>query len=211
LPGRVAWRDYRLNTQILNYFQAGDTDIFPELMNQHPIVEKMIMQDSANRFASIDEIKKELIALKQQHISRQKLSELDKIVINKNQIEDPLINDPIKIIGVDWNDGKLIIKLNHNVNSDWIWAFNNMGGYQSLIGKAPENFRFSGSTAYIHSQSHSVQDIINYFKEWLPRANQRYLGKIRQDIDAKEHKERIALQKEKEAEQKRLVSLGVSP
>jgi eukaryotic-like serine/threonine-protein kinase len=178
--------------------------IAPEFAFLDPIVEKMTCQKTEDRFPNIDEIKKELISLKQQQISRQKLSALDKKVIEKTDVEDPLIADPVKILDVDWDDGTLTLKFNHDINNDWIWALNNMGSYSSLMGKGPEKFSFRFNKASISTRADEAQNMIDYFKDWLPKANRKYELKLKHDIEIKEKKERIALQQKKGAEQQRL-------
>ena len=173
-----------------------------------PIVEKMTCQKPEDRFPNIDEIKKELISLKQQQISRQKISALDKKVIKKNDIEDPLIADPVKIVAVDWEGGILKIKFNHGINSTWTWALHNMGNFGFIMGLKPEDYRFHNDVASIRVSDMEVQRAIDYFKEWLPIANQKYAEKVQADIRRKEQEMQRKLQQEKDAEQKRLKVLS---
>lgn len=72
-----------------------------------PIIDKMINQDPDQRFASIDEIKQEIQMREQEWVTRQKISQLENKVIPISEIDDPLINDPIKIMDKDWIDGTL--------------------------------------------------------------------------------------------------------
>lgn len=167
------------------------------------LVDRMLQQDSSKRFQSIDEIKKELIAKGEKHVSLQKLSKLKDTVIPQGEIDDPLISDPMKIVDVDWENGNLSIKLNHPINQNWIWALGNMGGCTSVMGKDPTMFQFNGNIARISATSNEVQQIIDYFKQWLPMANRVYEDKLKRDADEFERKQRAELQKKIKEEEAR--------
>lgn len=192
-----------------NYIQIGDID--PLYSYLDPIVEKMLEQNPMNRFGSIEEIKYELIARGRENIVRQKLSKTKKTVISVNEIDDPIVNEPMKIIGVDWNNNNLTILLNHNVNETWVGAINNMGGYSSVLNKGPKSFRFSGNKAEIYAQSNEVQQIVDYFQQWLPRANQVYEQRLKNDKKTKEIRLREELvQKIKEEEERESVLKNIT-
>jgi serine/threonine protein kinase len=55
------------------------------------IVEKMVQQDPAARYSTIDEIKKDLIAREQLFVSRQKLDALTKDVVSESELDDSLV------------------------------------------------------------------------------------------------------------------------
>lgn len=167
------------------------------------IVEGMLRQNPSHRPTSVEAIKKDLIARGNEFIARQKLSRTKKQVVSVDELDDPLVDDPIQIIGVDWENNMLTIKLSQNTNPNWVWAINNMGGHTSLWGKGPESFRFSGDTAVISSTDQEAQEIINYFKQWLPRANQVYAIKLKQDRAAEEHRLRKELEARVKAEETR--------
>lgn len=167
------------------------------------LVDRMLQQDPTKRFQNVDEIKKELIARGEQHISLQKLSKLKDTVIPQGELDDPLISDPMTIVDVDWNNGNLSIKLNHPINPNWIWALGNMGSYTSVWGKDPSRFQFNGNIARISSTSNEVQQIIDYFKQWLPMANRVYADKLKRDMEEAERKQRVELQKQIKEEEER--------
>lgn len=166
------------------------------------LVEKILEQNPVGRFSCIDDLKKELIAQGEEYITRQKISQLEAIVIPETEVDDVLIADPIKIVNVDWENNILTIKLNHPVNQNWVWAIKNMGNYTSVMGKGPEYFQFKGNIALVSASSNEAQQVINYFKEWLPKANQVYEIKLKQDQEAEECRQRQELknriQKERE-------------
>lgn len=168
----------------------------PENAFLDSIVDQMLQQDPGSRLQSIEDFKKELLAREAEFISRQKLSSLKETVIPSSEIDDPLIADPPRVVSVDWEDNVLKIKLQRPVNQEWIWALNNMGSHTSILGKGPEAFRFSGSEAQVSAKADEAQDIINYFKGWLPKANQVYESQIRREKEQNERREREALRQQ---------------
>jgi len=167
------------------------------------LVEKMLQQDPTSRYKDIDEIKRELIARGEEHVSMQKLSKLKDTVIPTSEVDDPLIADPIRIVGVDWKSNTLLIELNHQPNQNWIWSLRNMGSYSSLMGKGPDNFQFVGKSARISASANEAQQVVDDFKKWLPAANRLYANKLKKDQEAAERKQREELQNLIRQEQER--------
>jgi phosphoenolpyruvate-protein kinase (PTS system EI component) len=79
-----------------------------------------------------------------------------------------------------------------------------MGSYSSVMGKRPEIFKIVGDKATIDARSDQVQSIIDHFKGWIPRANQKYEETIRQEKRAEEENERQRLKRQIEAQEERL-------
>jgi serine/threonine protein kinase len=179
---------------------AAVTEDYPYL---DILVEKMLQQDPTARYNNIEEIKKELVARGEEHVSMQKLSKLKETVIPTTEVDDPLINDQMKIVKVDWENNTLSIELNHPPNPNWIWALKNMGNYSSVMGKGPNSFQFVGNVARISARSNEVQRIIDHFNQWLPKANNVYEDKLKRDQEAVERKEREELQRRIQQEQER--------
>lgn len=172
-----------------------------------PIVDRMMHQNPASRYADIDELKKELNVRGAEQISMQKLSILKETVIPISDIDDPLAIDPMKIVGVDWSDGHLSLRLNHYPNPTWLSALRNMGNYTSVAGKGPDSFRisgdFGGGYATITARKDEVQQVIDYFNEWLPAANTLYIRKIKQGLDEADRKQKEEIQRKIKQEQER--------
>jgi eukaryotic-like serine/threonine-protein kinase len=79
--------------------------VAPQFSYLDDVVEAMVQQSSAARPASLDDVNKMLIARKDAFVSRQKLDQLANVVISRSQISDPLINDPVKIMDVEFRGG----------------------------------------------------------------------------------------------------------
>lgn len=171
---------------------ASVTNDYPYL---DVLVEKMLQQDTASRYNDIDVLKKELIARGEEHVSIQKLNRLRDTVIPRSEVDDPLIADPMRIVNVDWDNGTLSIELNHQPNTNWIWSLRNMGNYSWVMGRGPDNFQFVGNAARISASANEAQRVIDYFKQWLPKANEVYENKLKQELEATELRQRKELQR----------------
>ena len=159
------------------------------------LVDRMLQQNPDHRFQSIDDIKKELIARGEQHVSLQKISSLKETVIPAGELDDPIVAEPMAIVNARWDGGNLGIELNHQANPTWRWAFTNMGNYGFALGYEPERFQFIKNTAWIRCGSDDAQMVVNYFKDWLPIANGVYRLKLKEDMEESERKQRAELQR----------------
>lgn len=167
------------------------------------IVDKMLCQNPSDRYSSIDEIKLDIMARSNEQVSLQKLDELKNTVIPESELNDPIISTPMKIVDAKWEDQKLSIKLNHVVNAKWKESFINMGSHSSLMGYGPERFQFNGDSAFIMCESRLAQDIINYFKGWLPQVHNTYEYKLKIELEnLQRNRERELKEKIKKEEEK---------
>jgi serine/threonine protein kinase len=167
------------------------------------IVSSMLRQSPLERPVSIEVIKQELIARKNEFVTLQRISDLQKIVVPISEIDDPIITDPIRLINFDWNKGNLILYLNQPVNDRWISAIKHPGSHTSVFGKGPERFAYDGDKAYIDVLEQDVQRVIDYFKQWLPNANEKYEQLIRNEQTEKERRQRQELQSALEEQERR--------
>ena len=180
-------------------------DVVPEYSYLDSIVDRAIQQDIGQRYASIDELKREIIKESEASITRQKLANLEGQVVNIETPDDPLIADPMKITGVNWDEGNLFLTFNHVVSVKWQNALNNMGGHSSLLGKGPERWAFYDNSGRISCSSKAeAQDLINHFNNWLPKANKVYARNEQAKLAEAEQRLRESLKAEKEAAQKKL-------
>ncbi len=166
------------------------SSIAPEYSYLDAIVEKMIRQNPEERFSSIKEIKVLLKIHGEEYISEQKLSKLRSTVIPLQEIDDPLVVNPLVIEEFDWEKGLLVLTLSQAVNNKWIQALHNIGGFTSLTGKGPKEFIFDGNLAKISAQESQVQSIINYFKSWIPIVTNEYKRHLDDERKLREENER---------------------
>jgi serine/threonine protein kinase len=168
------------------------SSISPEYAYLDGLVERMIQQDPSARPSSIDEIKKELIGRKNQFIARQRLDAKRGEVVSS---AEPDKVAPLKVNSLDYQNGNLIFKLNRKPEVGVIqWFKNPKGSYGQLIGYGPEAFVFYGDEAKISNvRENSVQDIVNFFKQYLDIATSQYRAFLDEEADKKnrEMKERL--------------------
>jgi serine/threonine protein kinase len=174
------------------------------------MVTEMLNQSAEERTNSIAEVKRQLIGRGVEFASLQRLSELKQKVVPVTDIDDPLINDPPCLRDFDYNRGVLLLHLSGSVNDKWVFALRNMGTSPSVMNKGPERFDILGDTAAIRAEEQDVQQIIDYFKDWLPIANRKYEQMIRSEQREEEERQRRELQMEiEELERQRRVRANV--
>lgn len=160
------------------------------------IVENMIRQKPNDRTATINDVKCLLMTRKNEFISQQKLSKLKNIVIPKSEVDDPLIENPVKLIKFDWKKNVLSLELNNKVNEKWKDAFKNMREYYYSPGETPAHIGFFDDIAKIRVEYNRVQNVIDYFKDWLITANKIYEKRIRKENEEAIENEKKRLKKE---------------
>lgn len=168
--------------------------VAPQYAYLDDLVAQMLRQSPDARPASIDFVKLELIRRGHEFIARQRVSQLKQTVIPVRDIDDPLVLDPVRIIGVDWDDNVLTLKFQHTITPAWQQALRNMGGsHQCVSGAAPENFTFHQDKGYVKVKASSVQRVVDLFKEWLPDATRAYEQSLRREKQQAEFAERKKL------------------
>jgi hypothetical protein len=127
------------------------------------------------------------------------------MVIKASEIDEPLALVPPKLIDADWNQGQLTLILDRPVTADWIRALQGVNTTH-LVGKEPIAFTFRGDKATIGAKEHEVQQLINYFKAWLPVASQnlKYLLEEKGRREESAQKERLKLERENEEQRLRI-------
>lgn len=173
------------------------------------LISEMIRQSPDERPTSIEQIKNKLIGYKNEFVTKQRLSVVTQTVIPVTEIDDPIFNDPIRIIDFDYDKGVLTLIFQHEINPRWINALNNMGSYSSVWGKSPEYFHFNSNRASITVRDEiEGQRVIDYFKSWLPLAHAKYQSILRQEKAHEEEKARLKLIQETEELERKKRILG---
>lgn len=170
------------------------------------IVEKMIKQNPEDRFNSLEEVEREIeINLKIQ-ASNEILNELENIKLQANEENDILILEPPRIIKFDYDKDAedLKIYLDKSVNELWIDC---LGGtsYKYMMGFDINQFKFNNNEAKVHVplyQLDNVQEIIDYFKDWVKNANNLYPEKVKKNIKLEKIKKEEELKRKIEKEEK---------
>jgi hypothetical protein len=154
----------------------------------------MIQNNRANRPQSIAEVKRMLIGRGHDFIEQQKLDELKNRVIPTSEASDPLIDDPIRIEGTDWEGGTLILQLSRAPNTAWIMTLRNLRSYGSVNRAEPSTVSFDGAQARVPAPEHIVEIAYNHARNWVQQTNTDYAANQRRLLREREEKERRDLQ-----------------
>lgn len=168
------------------------------------IVQRTLRQNPAERYPTIEELKKAIAAHKTEFLALQKLSKLNQTVIPASAIDDPLAHESPKVTDVDWNNGVLSITLDRDIHSDWINALRRIGNYTSLMGVGPDTVQFSGRIATLHRvPPQQAQVAINHFKDWLPHATRTLKMQLEEAHRRRQYEMQQKLIAERQAEEQR--------
>lgn len=171
--------------------------IAPQFAYLDPLVELMIQNNPEARPDSIDTIKKTLIARGNEFVALQRLDAIKKEVVPAFAVDEI---DPIRILAVDWESGRLILQLSRAPEIDWMQIFKNpRGNWGSLLGSGPESFQFGGDTATVRADEQDAQQIIDYAKGYVDMANRSYQTELATRAKQEERAYREKLRQEQAA------------
>jgi len=177
--------------------------VAPQFAYLDELVALMLRQAPEGRPASIEEVKRELISRGNEFVARQRVSQLKETVVPVGDIDDPLVVDPVRIVGADWDDNVLTLMFQHAITPAWQQALLNMGSHSALMGAGPERFTFRGNKGFVNIDDRYAQDVINNFKVWLPKANCVYVERVRREKREAEEAERERLRQEAKRQEAR--------
>ena len=148
----------------------------PEFAYLDDLVARMIRPDRTQRPASIDEVKKLLIAWGNEFISRQRLNTLKDEVMRETEAGDAFLSNPIKIVSGDYADGTVYLKLNASPTPNWITAFRSpRAPANAYNGIQPDAFVFSGDSMNARlAPEQSALQLVQYAKSYIDLANWQY-------------------------------------
>ena len=168
------------------------------------IVAAMIRQSPDDRPSSIREVKDLVARYQAEHFATQRISDIDGTVVPTGAVDDPLAFEPPVVVGFDWDGSRLVLELDREVNSGWVEALRSIGNYSSLMGKGPDQWRFTSNTAFIDARESQIQQLIDHFKAWLPTATRDYHSRLQRDVEEVERRRLAELRAARELEEKRL-------
>ena len=175
----------------------------PEYAYLDELVDRMVQQDPTKRLQSVREIKQLLRSRHNEFIGQQRLSELDATVVPIHSIEDKAAQSIISVESVDYRGGRLVFNLNQVPLEDWIQSFGGIHYRQSLLGKDPKRFEFSGLESTIPADENEVERISSDFKGWIEMGNDNYRLALKKAARDAERREQERLKTEKLEEEKR--------
>jgi hypothetical protein len=89
-------------------------------------------------------------------------------------MDEQVAREPVLLQRIDYDrEGHLVLILNQHVTNEWVRDFHGISNIAFCAGKEPRNFSFKGNRASIPYDNEG-QQLIDYFKEYLIRANTLY-------------------------------------
>lgn len=158
------------------------------------IASAMTQDNRANRPQSIAEIKRMLIQRGHDFVEQQKLDELKSRVIPTSELSDPMIDDPIHIVGFDWNNGDLILNLSRVPNASWIMTLRGLRAFGGVDRAEPMNVSIQGTEARVPAREQVVEIAYNHARNWIDQANAEYAANQRRALRESEERQRLELQ-----------------
>lgn len=199
-----------LNEIFTNHVLQGEgyvriSKIVPSLGYLDDLVAQMVQQSPENRPASIEEIKRTLVARKNEFVSLQKLDALRRTVVPSSAAVDPLLQNPIQVEAVDVRGDTLVAILNQVPTPEWLRVFVQPHEMTFFRGTEPANWTFSGKEArvVIHHIEAYAQQVLNHFKNYVDSANATYRQFVENAARQSEENERRTLQQRIAEEEKR--------
>ena len=181
------------------------SDVHPEWEYLDDVVEGLIQHSPANRYQSIDELKKSLIAKKNEFFARQKLSQIEQTTVGRYDIDDEETENTFKVTGVDYQNGQLQLSLNSAPPRDWIQVFKS-GAYSKayLLGTGPENFDFRDNVASVSVRPQYTQQVTNNFKGYCESTTKLVMQEKARRAQQQKRQEEKELKRQAEAEAARI-------
>jgi serine/threonine protein kinase len=174
-----------------------------------PLVERMTRNRPEDRPQTVEALLLEIEVRAKEFASRRNIDSIKLIKIEDDVPHDPLILDPIQLIGIDYSNGALHFKLSQSVNQLWVQLFKNIGA--GLVGFLPANYSVQGDSASIRMDGRQpgfAQELTNYFKGYLEQTNQAYLRHVQMMSQRAAKEEQAKLAKKLAEEEHRLQILA---
>ena len=139
-----------------------------------------------------------MIGHKNAFVAQQRLDEATRQVVASTAL--PAF-EPLKIVGLDYSGGTLVLQLDRNVPSGWAQEFHQpRGGHSRVMGYGPETFQIQGRTVAINARENEslIQSLVNNAKNYVDAANRGYvlqqqeLAASQERVEREAHERRIA-------------------
>lgn len=180
--------------------------IDPHFAYLDELIAEMSAPDPAQRPASIDELKRQLIARGNEYFSRQRLNALKTQVIAESEAGDSFLANPIRIVSADYLEGIVYFKLNTTPTPNWMAAFKNpRSAFSFYTGAEPETFIFNGDAMNVRLPGDaSARQFVQYTKSYIDMANAQYREHVIAFHQRQMQAERESLRHQMAEEERRL-------
>lgn len=171
------------------YAKIGDVN--GEWAYLDELIEKMIAQDPAQRLFPVEKVFFQLEVLDTEQKSKAELSKLSSAPEQNSDGFAPL--DVPQVIGANYNNGQLIVKLDRPVPPEWGNILTN-GQYSHGESYNYEPFRFSlrnGIDIMVPvpaSDERVIQDLIRCLKSWFSPVTLQYSATVKARYEAQKRK-----------------------
>ena len=167
-------------------------DVAPEFGYLDELVDLMIQQQPERRPASVSKIKEELIGRGHQFVELQRFDQAKREVVPESEINDPLVTDPIRLVGKeDYSNNTLILRLNRSVNDVWVACFQKRATrFSANVSSAIVSFR--GDRVNILVNEHFLNEGVNFVKEYVTAANEEYAAHVKREHQRELERQRAA-------------------
>lgn len=179
------------------------SEINPDFALLDDVVKKLTQNKPENRPGSIEEVKQLLLLKQLLNIGKQKMSHLTGEVIPNNQIDDPLVLTPVKVLSRDYQNGMLIFMLNQDLTMKWVDTFHSYKPGSCSVDSLPSRFMFDKNKALIQANESNSRKINNLFLEHLQVVNQKYKECVKEENDAQQQIEKDEISRQIEVENRR--------
>jgi serine/threonine protein kinase len=176
----------------------------PEFGYLDALVERMIRQEPKDRIQSIDAIKREISALANIDIARQRVEAASRSVVPASEPDDPLIKSPIAVQSFDWKNDSLIVSLSGPVSNDWKSIFRS-NRVPINMNSQPGAAKWSGYAAFsVYADESHAKTVLSQYKAHIESVNAQYVEHVRNQNSARLEQERRDRKNAAIAESKRL-------
>jgi serine/threonine protein kinase len=180
--------------------------IAPDYAYLDGMVAWMTAEDPGDRPATIDEIKKQLIARGNEFVSRQRLNTLKTAIIPEGEAGDSFLANPIRIVAADYSEGIVHFRLNSSPTPNWIAAFKNpRAAVRYYTGAEPDTFVLTGDSMNVHLPNDAdATQFVQYTKSYIELANGQYREHVIAFHQRQMQAEREVLRRQMAEEERRL-------
>jgi serine/threonine protein kinase len=168
------------------------------------IVDRMLQQNPAARFQSIEDVKAQLIGKQNAFVALQRYDKACKETVPDSSV--PAFA-PIKIVALDFDNDRLTLELSGIVPEGWAEAFHNpRGGYSSIQGYGPGQFVIRGNLIHLGMRGENertIQRVVDHAKQYVESANSDYVVRLEAQAREAERRKRGELEAKVAAEERR--------
>ena len=177
--------------------------VAPKFSYLDDLVAKLISQQVADRFPSVDAAKRVLIGRQEEFVSRQRLDALRETVVPVQSVDDPAVRNPIELLSGNWDGRRLSFRLSQAPPGEWQRMLKQAMNMHYFTNFPPDAITFEGSTGSWSSSESTAQGQIDQFKAGMRHANTAYAAHVTQSAKNREAEERKRLQEAIKAEEQR--------